>query len=103
MLQWTKGSALWSNHSAVATCEHANSASFSTRLQLTGRDAEPEEPCKYVPGNPGLMAPEDPRAEAASPGATLLETLVPAISELMVPCGAPLAPKTSVANIIAGR
>jgi hypothetical protein len=36
-------------------------------------------------GNPGLMAPENPAAEAASPGATLLKMPAPAISEPAVP------------------
>jgi hypothetical protein len=55
----------------VTTREHTDSASFSTRLQLMDRGAEPREPSRYGLSNPGRMAPEDPGAEAMSPRATL--------------------------------
>jgi hypothetical protein len=103
MLRSTEASALCRNRSAVATCEHANSALFSTRLQLTGGDAEPEEPCSYSLGNPGLMAPKDLGVEAASPRVVLPETPTPAISVPAAPCRALPAPGTSIANVTVGH
>jgi hypothetical protein len=91
MLWWTEANASWSNRSATATYEHANSASFSIRLQLTGGDMEPKEPSRYRSGNPRLMVPEDPGAKAASPGVVLLKTLAPAISVPVAPQGAACA------------
>jgi hypothetical protein len=85
----------------VATYVHSNSSSFPTRLQLTGGDAEPEEPHRYGLGNPRIIAPEDPGAEAASPGAVLLKTPTLTISVLAVPCRVSPAPGTSVANVTA--
>jgi hypothetical protein len=45
--------------SMVATYEHADSTSFSNRLQLMGKGANLGEPGRYGPSNPGLMAPEE--------------------------------------------
>jgi hypothetical protein len=81
MLRWTEASVWWSNHSVVATCEHASSALLSTHLQMMGGYAEPEEPCRY--------------------GVVLLETLAPDISVPTTPCGAPPAPDISVTNATA--
>jgi hypothetical protein len=81
MLQCTEASVWWSNHSTLATCEYASSASLSTRLQLTSGNAESNEPGRY--------------------GATLPEMLAPDISVPTMPCGAPLVPDTSVANATA--
>jgi hypothetical protein len=103
MLQWTEGNASWSNCSTVATYKHADSASFSTRLQLMGEDVELGEPGRYCSGNPGPMAPMDTGAKAASPRAASLETPAPAIFLLAVPYGAPSASDTSVANITAAH
>jgi hypothetical protein len=99
MLRWTEASASWSNCYAVATHEHATSTSFSTCLQLTGRDVEPEEPGRYGLGNLELMAPEDSGAESASPGAALLKMPTLAISVPAVPYGAAPVPGTFVANV----
>jgi hypothetical protein len=82
----------------VATCEHASSASLSTRLQLMGGDAELEEWGRYGPGNSECMAPEDPGAEAAPPGAVLPGMLAPDILVPTMPHGVPPVPGTSVAN-----
>jgi hypothetical protein len=49
------------------------------------------------------MAPEDPGAEAASPGAVLPETLAPAISVPVAPYEALPTLGTSIANVTAGR
>jgi hypothetical protein len=59
MLWWTKASVWWSNRSAVVTCDHASSASLSTRLHLTDGDVESEEPSRYGLGHSGHMAPKD--------------------------------------------
>jgi hypothetical protein len=99
MLQWTEASASWSNRYAVATHEHATSTSFSTCLQLMGRDVELEELGRYGPGNLKLMAAEDPRAESASPRAVLLKMPALAISVPAVPYGAAPVPGTFIANI----
>jgi hypothetical protein len=72
--------ASWSSRSAVATCKHAGSATFSTRLQLMGGGIELGEPGSYSLSNPGLMPPKNPRARATSPGAALSETRTPSIS-----------------------
>jgi hypothetical protein len=103
MLQWTEASASWSNVSMMATCEHASSTLFSTHLKLMGRGAEPKEPGRYGLGNHGLMAPEDPGAEATSPEATLPKMPAPALSVLVTPCRAPQAPRTSIANVTVGH
>jgi hypothetical protein len=87
----------------VATCEHMESASFSTDLQLMGGHIEPREPSRYYLGNTGLMAPEDPGANAASHRATSLDTPALALLVSAVPCGAPPVPGTSVASIATGR
>jgi hypothetical protein len=57
MLWWTECNVWWSNRSAVATCEHASSASLSNCLQLMGGDAELEELSRYDLGNSRHMAP----------------------------------------------
>jgi hypothetical protein len=66
-----KANASWSNLSVVATYEHTSSASFSTRLQLTGMDVEPDEPGRYAPSNHRLMAPEDTGTGHLSTSGTL--------------------------------
>jgi hypothetical protein len=58
---------------------------------------------RYDPGNRGLMVPEDPGAEAASPRAVLPKTSALAILVLVAPYGVPLALGTSVANVKAAR
>jgi hypothetical protein len=68
-----------------------------------GMGAEPRDPSRYGPSNPGLMAPEDPGTRVASPRATLLETLAPGILVLAVPCGVPPTPDTSIVNTTTGR
>jgi hypothetical protein len=83
--------------------EHADSASFSTHLQLMGGDAELGDPSKYYPGNPRLIAPKDLRTKAASPRATSQEMPAHAISAAAAPCGAPPTPGTPVGNVVASR
>jgi hypothetical protein len=82
----------------VATCELMDFASFSTYLQLMGGGTESREPGRYDLSNLRIMALEDPRAEAASPGATLPETPASAISVPVAHCSASSVPSTSVAN-----
>jgi hypothetical protein len=54
MLLWTEASVWWSNHSTVATYEHAISASLFTPLQRTGGDVESDEPGRYGTNDPAL-------------------------------------------------
>jgi hypothetical protein len=99
MLRWTEANVWWSNHSALATYEHASSASLSTCLQLMGGDAKLEELGRYGPSHSGLMAPEDPGVKAAPPRAALPGMLALEISVPLTPCGVPPVPSTSVANV----
>jgi hypothetical protein len=78
MFRWTEANISYSNLSVVVTCEHGDSASSPTRLQLMGGGRESGEPNKYSPDIPVPMALEDPRAGAASPRATLSGTPAPA-------------------------
>jgi hypothetical protein len=72
MFWWTDATISCSNISMAVTCEHADSASSPTRLQLMGGGGEPREPGKYNLDIPRPTVLEDPGARAASPGATLL-------------------------------
>jgi hypothetical protein len=51
----------------VATCEHVDSPSFSTHLQLIGGAAKPGELSRYGLSNPRLMEPEESRAGLCHP------------------------------------
>jgi hypothetical protein len=68
MLWWIKVSVSCSNLFVVVTCEHADSASSSTRLQVMGGDEEPRELGKYSSDTPG---------PTRGPGATLPKTQAP--------------------------
>jgi hypothetical protein len=59
------------NLSVVMTRKHIDSASSPTCLQLMGGGGKPGEPGRYSPDTLGLVAPEEPRARAVSPGAAL--------------------------------
>jgi hypothetical protein len=90
MFRWTEGSVSCNNLSIAATvscsnlstavtCEHADSTSSSTYLQLMGGGREPEEPDRYSPDTPGLKVLEGLGAKAASPRVAFLGTLAPAL------------------------
>jgi hypothetical protein len=59
MLRWIEASVSCSNLFMVVTCEHADSASSSTRLQVMGGDEEPRELGKYSSDTPGPKVHED--------------------------------------------
>jgi hypothetical protein len=87
MLWWTEASISYSNLSALATCEHANSGSSPTHLQLMGGGGKAREPGRYSLDAPKPVAPEDPGARAAKPRVILPETpdrgLAPTTSTLV--------------------
>jgi hypothetical protein len=103
----------------AATCEHTDSASSSTRLQLIGGGGDSGEPGKYNLDTPGLTVLEDPGAKAAPPGAALPAMLASvshttksynkllALSPSQVLASAALAPTapcgTSIADATTGR
>jgi hypothetical protein len=125
MFRWTEASNLCSNLSMAATCEHADSASASTHLQLRDGYENPGEPGKYSLDRPELMVLEDLGAGTTSLGALLLEMPTPApcttkswnkpsapshsrgpapaTSALVEPYGAPPALGNSVADTTTGR
>jgi hypothetical protein len=59
------------NLSIMVSCKHMISALSSTRLQSIGRGRKPGEPYRSSPATLGPVAPEDPGARIASPGAVL--------------------------------
>jgi hypothetical protein len=65
---WTEAN-VSCNHSAVATCEHVDSASSPTCLQLIDGDGNPGKPGKHSPDIPEPPTLEGPRVVAASPEA----------------------------------
>jgi hypothetical protein len=88
----TEASISCNNLSTATTSEHADSASFPTRLQSIGEGGKLGEPSGGSPDNPGLAVPENPGTGAASLGAAPSWGPAPSTSTLVAPCDVPSAP-----------
>jgi hypothetical protein len=77
MFQSTEASILCNNLSVVVTCEHGNSTSSPTHLQLIGGGGNSVEPGRCSPDTPRLTTPDDPGPGAASPRVALSGTPMP--------------------------